>query len=49
MPKVCDLYCDSGMDTDKWCDAQVYIGIGRLPFTSLSPLWSLGYTLNKLI
>ncbi|AQK63919.1 hypothetical protein Zm00014a_032809 [Zea mays] len=26
---VCDLYCDSGMDTDKWCDAQVghYIGI----------------------
>ncbi|KAL5663360.1 hypothetical protein ACJX0J_023468, partial [Zea mays] len=29
MPKVCDLYCDSGMDTDKWCDAQVghYIGI----------------------
>jgi hypothetical protein len=40
MPKVCDLYCDGGMDTDKWCDAQVghYIGIGRLPFTSLSPL-----------
>ncbi|XP_008646312.2 mRNA cap guanine-N7 methyltransferase 2 [Zea mays] len=34
---VCDLYCDGGMDTDKWCDAQVYIGIGRLPFTSLSP------------
>nr|ACN25940.1 unknown [Zea mays] len=29
MPKVCDLYCDGGMDTDKWCDAQVghYIGI----------------------
>ncbi|XP_008667196.1 mRNA cap guanine-N7 methyltransferase 2 isoform X2 [Zea mays] len=26
---VCDLYCDGGMDTDKWCDAQVghYIGI----------------------
>ncbi|PWZ19624.1 mRNA cap guanine-N7 methyltransferase 2 [Zea mays] len=26
---VCDLYCDSGMDTYKWCDAQVghYIGI----------------------
>ncbi|KAL5647989.1 hypothetical protein ACJX0J_042344, partial [Zea mays] len=22
MPKVCDMYCDSGMDTDKWCDAQ---------------------------
>jgi len=26
---VCDLYCDGGVDTDKWCDAQVdhYIGI----------------------
>ncbi|TVU15140.1 hypothetical protein EJB05_38645 [Eragrostis curvula] len=26
---VCDLYCDGGADTDKWCDAQVghYIGI----------------------
>jgi len=30
---VCDLYCDGGVDTDKWCDAQVghYIGIGTLP------------------
>ncbi|XP_062185846.1 mRNA cap guanine-N7 methyltransferase 2 isoform X4 [Phragmites australis] len=27
---VCDMYCDGGVDTDKWCDAQVghYIGIG---------------------
>ncbi|XP_023156386.1 mRNA cap guanine-N7 methyltransferase 2 [Zea mays] len=26
---VCGLYCDGGMDTDKWCDSQVghYIGI----------------------
>ncbi|CAL4974078.1 unnamed protein product [Urochloa decumbens] len=26
---VCDLYCDGGVDTEKWCDAQVghYIGI----------------------
>ncbi|KAJ1271947.1 hypothetical protein BS78_06G165300 [Paspalum vaginatum] len=26
---VCDVYCDGGVDTDKWCDAQVghYIGI----------------------
>ncbi|XP_062185843.1 mRNA cap guanine-N7 methyltransferase 2 isoform X1 [Phragmites australis] len=26
---VCDMYCDGGVDTDKWCDAQVghYIGI----------------------
>ena len=33
MFKVCDLYCDGGVDTDKWCDAQVghYIGIGTLP------------------
>jgi hypothetical protein len=33
MCKVCDLYCDGGVDTDKWCDAQVghYIGIGTLP------------------
>jgi hypothetical protein len=30
--KVCDLYCDGGVDMDKWRDAQVghYIGIGRL-------------------
>jgi len=51
MPKVCDLYCDGGVDTDKWCDCQVghYIGIGRLPLTSTSPPWSLGYTVNKLI
>jgi mRNA (guanine-N7-)-methyltransferase len=26
---VCDLYCDGGVDTDKWGDAQIghYIGI----------------------
>jgi mRNA (guanine-N7-)-methyltransferase len=39
MGKVCDLYCDGGVDTDKWCDAQVghYIGIGRLPPQTWAP------------
>ncbi|CAN6276357.1 unnamed protein product [Urochloa humidicola] len=40
---VCDLYCDGGVDTEKWCDAQVghYIGIdaSALGVSDARELW----------